>query len=306
MAKTKTSNTNRVRKLSRRHKKKVVKGAHRPPNSFKLFKLAVTHLWRYKRLFGGILLVYFLLYFLIVKGLAPDFTVSEVRSLLREDLEVEISGPAMAAGLFGTLLGTAGSVSGEAASVYQMMLFVFFSLVIIRGLRQTFESSSKVGLKSAFYQSSYPLVPYLLVVMVIILQLIPALVGLSIYSIVASNGIIVSSLEQIIWTLVTILGVGISVYFVSASLFASYIVTLPDMTPLRALRSAKRLVKFQRWSIIRKVLFLPFILLILLAVLFLPLAFYLPVVAEIIFLIVTLLIVILTHTYFYVLYREML
>jgi hypothetical protein len=150
------------------------------------------------------------------------------------------------------------------------------------------------------------LIAYLLVNLVIILQLIPALLGMSLYNTVMANGIAVGAVEQIGWLFVLLFGLGLSLYFVSSSLFASYIVTLPGMTPLKALRSARKLIAFRRWSVIRKILLLPVIFIVVLAIIFFPLIVFIPAVAEVLFMVVSLAFVIIGHSYFYKLYREML
>jgi hypothetical protein len=302
----KTTARPRLRKLNRSTKKKVVRTTGRVPNSFILFAHALNHLWRHKKIFGSILLIYFLLYFVFVKGLATSFQLNETRELLDNSLGDQLGGVATASALFGALLGTAGSTAGEAASVYQLALLVLFSLVIVWTLRQTYEKSKTIKLSDAFYKSSYPMVPYLLVGLVLLLQMIPMLLAISIYGVVVANGIAVGMIEQILWLCACTVGVGVSVYFLSSSIFASYIVTLPDMTPRRALRSARQLVRFRRWSLIRKILFLPVILLLVIAVIFLPLVLYVPVIAEVLFLVVSLSLVFVMHSYFYVLYRELL
>ena len=55
-----------------------------------------------------------------------------------------------------------------------------------------------------------------------------------------------------------------------SSLFALYIVTLPDMTPLKALRSARQLVRYRRPLVFRKLLYLPVALLVIASVIMIP------------------------------------
>lgn len=296
----------RVRKLDLKHKKRIVKKSKQVPGGFRLLWHSLKHLWLHKRLFGGILLLYVVLYILLVRGLAGHFELGDTRQALKDALGTDVSNLTLGAALLGTLVGTASSVSGEAAGVYQGMLFVIGSLAYIWALRQTYDGRQKPAVRAAFYQGAQPLIPYLLVGLVVLLQLLPALIGITLYGIISSNGIAVGALEQIIWFLVLLMTVGASVYLVSASLFASYIVTLPGMTPMRALRSARQLVRFRRFLIIRKVVYLPFIILLAMGLLFLPLVFYAPVVAELMFLLFVLLLVMVTHAYFYTLYRELL
>lgn len=306
-AKTATT-TSRIRKLKRKDKKKVIKSAKKLPGSFVLLGRTFQHIWRGKKLYAGIMLIFALGYVLLVKGLAFNFQVAETRDAINETLGNEIGTAEKATTLLGVLMGTSGTASGEAASVYQTFLFIMISLVIIWSLRQTFDGKTgpKITVKNAFYKSMTPLIPYVLVCMVIMLQALPALIGIGMYGTVTTSGLAVGAVEQILWFVGFILLLAVSIYLLSSSLFASYIVTLPDMKPLQALRSARKLVKFRRLVIIRKVLFLPLFILVSFAVIFLPMVLLLPIVAEILFFIMSILLILVMHTYFYLLYRELL
>lgn len=296
----------RIRKLTRRHKKKVVRSTKKLPSSFIILGRAMRHIWQNKKLFAGILLIFAFFYVLLVKGLANNFQLSETRDIIDETLGNEASGIEKSVTLFGALIGTSGATNGEAASVYQTFLFIIISLVIIWSLRQTYDGKSKVRLKDAFYRSMSPFITYIIVGMFIILQALPALIAVTLFGTVVSSGLAVGAVEQIIWFIVFIAGMALSTYWLSSSLFASYIVTLPDMQPRTALRSARKLVRYQRWSIIRKVLFLPLFVLLCFAVIFLPLVLALPIVAEVLFFILSISLILISHTYFYELYRELL
>jgi hypothetical protein len=87
---------------------------------------------------------------------------------------------------------------------------------------------------------------------------------------------------------------------------ALYVVTLPDMTPLTALRSARDLVRYRRLSVFRKLIFLPIALGVIMAVVMLPFIFVVPVLAQWVFFALSMLALIVGHAYFYVLYRELL
>lgn len=298
----------RVRKLSRRGRKKAVRTNKPIPSGYRIMRSALKHLWLHKRLFGSILAIYTVLYVLLVKGLATNFQLPDTRQLLEETFGNSISTAETAAALFGSLLGTAGTTVSEAGSVYQIVLFVLFSLIIIWSLRASFDAKTgtSISLRRAFYTSTYPLVPYVLVGLVMMLQLVPALIVLTLYSVVSANGIVFGPAEQFFWSLLMLAGIAVSAYWLCSSLFASYIVTLSNTSPMVALRSARKLVKYRRRSIVLRLLFLIFMLLVVLAVVFLPLVIFAPVVAEITFMIVTLAFLFVAHAYMYVLYRELL
>ena len=301
------SSKTRIRKISRKNKKKITRSSKKIPNSFVLFGRALSHLWRHKKIFGGIFVVYILLYIVFVKGLAANFQLTETRDLINETLGDEIDGFTTATALFGALLGTAGTTTSESGSVYQLILFVLFSLAIIWTLRHTFDvQNPKLKIRQIFYNSTYPLIPYLLVGAVIVLQLLPALIGITIYGVVSTESIAINGMERFIWFIFALVLSAVSIYLVSSSVFASYIVTLENIAPIAALRSARKIVKFRRWLILRKVIFLPVVIALFFVVVFFPLVIFAPVVAEILFLLSSLSIIFVGHTYLYLLYRELL
>jgi hypothetical protein len=92
---------------------------------------------------------------------------------------------------------------------------------------------------------------------------------------------------------------------ITSSLFALYIVTLPNMQPMKALRTARQLVRHRRMLVMRKLLFLPFIMLIISAVVTVPVILYATPIAEWLFFALTMIALAVFHSYIYVLYREL-
>src|SRR6185369_11168426 len=105
-------------------------------------------------------------------------------------------------------------------------------------------------------------------------QLVPFAVGGAAYSTVLTAGIAVSAFEKTLWFMLFVLLGLWSFRMVTASIFALYIVTLPDMTPLRAYRSARQLVHGRRLLLWRKLLFLAVALLLLAAIIEIPLILF--------------------------------
>lgn len=303
--KQKSTQAGRVRKLNYKSKKKAVRYTEPISGSIAIFRRAIRHLWLNKRLFGCILAIYVLLYVLLVKGLATGFQLSETRAQLEEAVGGELGTLDMGSVLFGTLIGTAGASSTDVGAVYQTLLFLVFSLAIIWALRQTFDAPKSLPIAKVFYSSMYPLIPYILVWFVILLQLIPAFVGSFIYSIVVANGIAVGLLEQILWLILLFTMIGVSIFLVSSSIFATYIVALPDMRPMTALKKARSLVKFRRFLIIRRLIVFLLVVAVLFALIFFPLVIYAAVIAEVLFVVCSLALLFVVHAYIYMLYREM-
>lgn len=269
----------------------------------RIFWASCRHLGANWKTYGVLLLVYLALSLFFVKG----FTASTDLAGIKDGLQELVGSGSLSTGatLFGVLLGSAGSGSGEVGATYQTILLVLMSLVFIWAIRQRF-AEHRVGLANSFYKSMYPLIPFLLVLVVIMLQLIPLVIGNALYGTVVGNGLAVTAIEKVLWGLFYFLLALLSLYMISSSIFALYIVTLPDMRPMQALRSARELVRYRRWTVLRKVLFLPLALLVLGFVVMLPVIMWLTPAAEWVFWVLSVACLPLIHTYLYSLYRELL
>jgi hypothetical protein len=305
----KSQNSVRTRKLSRRTQKKVdksIKRTNKLPAAWTIFGRSVAHLWRYKKLFAGILIVFGICNLLLVKGIAGNFQLTAVRDSIKTAFGDSISTWSTTVTLFGLLIGSTSRTNGESGSVYQLFLLLIISLALIWALRRTYEKPVKLRIRDSFYKGMYPFIPLLLVLLVIMLQLLPMLITSSLYGIVQSGALANNLAEKTAWLVLLLAGTGLTVYMLSASVFAIYIVTLPDMTPIRALRAARKLVKFRRVAVIRKILFLPLAILLAATLIFLPLVYVLPVAAEALYLVASIFLLGIIHSYGYALYRELL
>ena len=210
-----------------------------------------------------------------------------------------------AGGLFVYLLSASGNATNATAGTYQAILTLIFSLVMIWTLRQV-HAGHKVRIRDGFYKGMAPLIPFLLVLVAVALQMLPLAIGASLFSTVTTSGIAASSIEQALWAVLFFTFGVISLYMVSSSLFGLYIVTLPNVTPLKALRSARALVKNRRWTVLRRILFLPIALVLLSAIIIIPLILFVTPIAQASFFVVSMLILPVVHSYLYALYRELL
>lgn len=265
------------------------------PSVRQLTRQAALTDWQHRGLFGGIALVYGLLTIVFVTGFGAAYDIGAIRDQFSSRLLGSLAAY--------TQLVINPTGSGNAATgVYQFLLLLGVSLALIWTLRQV-SAGRSVTVKDAYYQSMYPLVPCLLVFAVICLQLLPMIVGSTLYQLVITNQIAVSSFEITLWASAALALSLVSLYFLAASIFAFYIATLPDMQPLKALRLSKQLVSGRRWAVLRKLLFLPLVLLLLSAALLLPLILILPGAAGWCAMVVGPLMVVFVHTYIYTLYR---
>lgn len=310
----KKSVTKSLAKKPRRLKQPTYKNFHlakrithpvKLPSVWQLTKSSWKVLWTYKNLFIGITLLYGLLNLLLVQGLAGNTDISSLKHTLSQVFTGHLGSLASGLSIFAVLVSSAGNGSSPTAGAYQFFLAIFTSLAVIWALRQVL-SGSTIRIRDAYYRGMTPLIPFILVLLVIGLQLIPALLGATLYGQVITGGIAVYFIEKFVWVLLFALLMLLSLYMLSSSLFALYIVTLPNMTPMKALRSARQLVRYRRWTVLRKIICLPIILLIAAAIIMVPIIIWLTPLTQWVFFLLTMFALIVVHAYMYTLYRELL
>ena len=277
----------------------------RLPSAWRLTERSARLLWQHKKLFLGITAVYGLLTLVLVQSVAGGTDVTSVKDSFQNLIHGQWSALGVGASTFLTLLSSSGNTTSGTAGAYQLFLVLVASLAFIWALRQLL-AGTNIRIRDAYYRGMYPLVPFVLVALMIALQLLPLVVGTGLYSLVTTNGIAVGFGEQFFWGVLAVILSALSLYWVCSSVFALYIVTLADMTPMKALRSARELVRYRRLQVLRKVLWLPLALILAGAVIMLPIILWLTPLAQWVFFMLTMLALAAVHTYMYTLYRELL
>lgn len=253
----------------------------------------------------GIVVIYGILNAVLVQGFKAAGDLTELKLFLDELFVGGWSQLASGVTVFTYMLGSSGNTINPKAGAYQLILILLVSLALIWILRNAY-AGNKLRVRDSLYKGMAPLVPFVLVLVVVCLQLIPLAIGLSLYTTVTSSQIAATGLEQLLWALLAFMLGLLSMYMISSSLFALYIVTLPDMTPMKALRSARQLVANRRWFVMLKILFLPVSLLLLAGILVVPVILLATPYAVWVFFVVSMLLLPVMHSYMYTLYRSLL
>lgn len=297
----------RTRKLTKKQlrakAKKDVRQRQPVIGSFRLTWRVLGIFKKHWKPLGGIVLVYLVLNIIFASGIS---NVSSSFDTIKTDLNTG-GGHALwhAAGGFASLVGSSGASSSTTGSTLQSVLFVLESLVIIWALRHLL-SGQRISIKLAWYKAMAPLIPFLLVILVIIIQLLPVTVGGTVLAAVSTSVFTNTAWATGISIAVFVLLAAWSIYMVSASIFALYIVTLPDMQPRQALRSAKDLVRFRRLTVIRRVFFMPVFVILVMGIVIVPLILFAKRVVPEVFYVLSMLAILFFHSYLYSLYRDLL
>lgn len=263
---------------------------------FKLTAKSLRVLWQHKALFAGVLALYALLNLIMVGATSLSLNLSEVRDQF---------GNRFVGGTAAYIQLLTGSLSAsESAGVYQIFLALFVSLALIWTLRQVY-AGQVVRIRDAYYKSMQPLIPYVLLIVLIGIQLLPFTIASALYQFVVLSGVAASMFEVILWFMVAVLGGLWSAYLATPTILALIIVTLPDMAPLQAYKLAKQITAKRRWTVLRKLAFMPLLLLVVTIVILLPLLIAAPTLAQLMLLVLAPILIAVGHSYVYALYREL-
>lgn len=197
---------------------------------------------------------------LLIVGAAQQTNYSELSdttTILTDGVATGLSRASLeVSALFVSVLS--GSLSGtlsEGQVIYIGAAYIMLWLVTVWLLRHQF-TGTRVTLRDGLYNAAAPLLSTLLIVMVGVIQLLPIALGVSLTASALAAGGIVTGVSAIAIGLVMILLLVGTLYWLTGTLFAAIIVTIPGTYPWAALRSARQLIKGQRLQVLLRVLWL--------------------------------------------------
>ncbi len=267
--------------------------------SYKSIELIINNL----NIFGAISIIYFFLTILFVRGFSASINVAQYKSNYVGN-HTKATNIATDFSAFDKVIRTSSTSSSGNGALFQSILFIIFSLVFIFVLREIYKKR-KVSFGSAFYDSQYPLIQYLVVLFFLVIELIPMAIGLFIYATVFREGFVANNIEKVVWIILTISFVSVTVFLMISSLFSVFIVTLPNVRPVQALSSAWKLVRHRRVVVFRKIIFLPFALIVFVGLVNLLFVAIWPQASDFVFYGLSIIALLIAQTYLYTLYREL-
>jgi len=148
---------------------------------------------------------------------------------------------------------TAGKTSETQDSFYASLLTIIMGLCIIWATRQLM-AKRDVRIRDALYNGPGPLLPTLTLIFVIFLQVLPMTIGAFLYSTATGSGLVQGGVESMVLFLVLLGSSLLTFYWLSSSLIALMLATLPGMYPWVALQEAKEMVTYRRWHLFHRLL----------------------------------------------------
>lgn len=234
------------------------------PGNISFTREVTSTLWRYKNIFMWLSLIYVVLYAVLV-GVQSQDIYTTLTTTLKDTSGEALSGNWGALGQAGLLFVTIAStgVSGEATEAQQIFSIFIFLLVWLSTvwLLRNLLAGHKVKLRDGLYNSGAPLFALMCVSVFIAVQLIPVAIAAIGYNAASTSGLIDAggAGAMLFWLGAGLLSV-LSLYWITSSLFAMIIVTLPGMYPYQAIRTAGDILIGRRIKILLRWVWMAFVI----------------------------------------------
>lgn len=276
-------------------------------------------LWQNRRTFIWVMVVYALLSGLLV-GLASQDTYTTLSDTLKStsgDLFQGNWGEIGKASLLfvSTVTGSLSSAPTEAQQIYGGLIGLLTWLTTVWLLR-AIKAGQKPRFREGLYNAGAPIVSTAAVALALIVQLVPAALAVIAFSAAMSTELLSGGVIAMTFTIVALLLITLSLYWITSTLIALTVVTLPGMYPLQALKTAgdliigRRLRILLRWAwmaltvvVVWTLIMVPIILLDTWVKSLLPAISWLPVI-PLALLLMSSLTVVFVAAYVYLLYRR--
>ncbi|MBC7746632.1 hypothetical protein H7Y40_01475 [Pedobacter sp.] len=243
------------------------------PGYFSFTKYVMKTIQLYRKGFAIFLVLYIIVGSLLV-GIASQENYKALTdsfgTLGQELIGGNVDTATQTLALFGAAIsGGLADPLTEAQQVYLVLLGMFTWLAVVWYLRHRL-SGTIVKVRDALYNSGGPFLSSLIIAFFMVVQLVPGAVGILIYSMAASSGIIDGGIESMLFATIALLLCVLSLYWVASSFFAALIVTIPGTYPLVAMKMAGDIVLGRRLSVMLRLLWLGLALLIAWALVLIP------------------------------------
>ena len=190
--------------------------------------------------------------------------------------------------------------------------FVILNLLIsltlwwlIRNLRDA-KRRKAIHVRDALYFGPAQIIPFTILVVILFVQLLPALIIADFGAQLRINQVLQTNWEQLAVVLVIIAVFALSFYWIVGGAFSLIIASLPGVKPFSAWQTSLNLTHRQRWPIALRLFFLVLVSVFGICLLVLPFLWLLPQWADYLLYLIGLMALIISHIYCFLLYQDLL
>lgn len=289
------------------------------PGYFAFTKYVRKIIWENRKAFGLLALIYAVMIIILV-GIMPQTSYQSLSETLNTTSKNVFVGGWGEIGKAGLLYVTAitGRMTQSLTEVQQVfagIIAIFAWLTSVWMLRNIL-AGHKVKVRDGLYNAGAPILSTFMVAILIIFQLLPMALAVIGYVAADTTGLLANGIEAMLFWLSAGLLSLLSLYWITSTIFALIIVTLPGMYPYRAIKAASDLVVGRRLRILLRFLWLIVTIVISWAIIMIPMILFdswikgvwsaiewIPIV-PIVLLVLTSITVIWISSYIYLLYRK--
>ena len=177
------------------------------------------------------------------------------------------------AGLVMTATFNSGGLVQYPTEIQQIMfaiIILFIWLATVQICRNILSGKKNLNLRDALYSCGAPIIPMTVIAIVILMQLVPVFIATIVGAAAKTTSFLSSGIEQAVFFSAILLLFSLSAFWVMGSIFAMIIVTIPGTYPLQALKIAGDMVSQRRLAILKRILFLIFILALIWSIIIIP------------------------------------
>lgn len=276
-------------------------------------------IWQNRKTFILLAIAYAVLTCLMV-GIASQDLYATLTDTLRTTSGEAFVGVWGEIGKSGLLFLTAltGGMSQNLTDVQQIYTGIIILMTWLTSvwLLRNILAGHKVKVRDGLYSAGAPILSTFIVALLLIIQLLPFALALFGYSAAYATGLLVGGVEAMLFWLAASLLTVLSLYWITSTVIALVIVTLPGMYPFRAIKTAGDLVVGRRLRILLRFLWMIASVVAVWAVIMIPMILFdgwiksvLPVISwlpiiPVILLALSSLTIIWVSSYIYLLYRK--
>lgn len=157
----------------------------------------------------------------------------------------------------------------DVQQIFTVLIFLMTWLSTVWLLRNIL-AGHKVKLRDGLYNSGAPLFSTMLVALLIAVQLLPVAIASLAYNAALSSGLLDGGVASMLFWLAAGLLVVLSLYWITSSLFAMIIITLPGMYPYKAIKTAGDIMVGRRIKLLLRWMWMAFVVIVASLVVMIP------------------------------------
>ena len=174
------------------------------------------------------------------------------------------------------LSSVTGGLSSSLTELQQALyvVIILFTWLISVWLLRNLLAGHKVKLRDGLYSAGSPVIATFIAAMVLLVQLLPFALALIAYGAASTTGLLDSGIEAMLFWFAAGLLTLLSVYWITSTIFALVIVTLPGMYPFKAIKISGDLVVGRRLRIMLRLIWMIVSTLLVWAVILIPIIMF--------------------------------